>query len=64
MAQLTKSGITVDIRGGSFCIFDSESLKTLSLGEVETFRTHEHMRAWAMSRFDQLVNKRRDKNER
>ena len=57
MAQLTKSGITIDIRGGSFCIYDSESLETLSCGDVDSFKTHEHMRVWAMSRFDTLVRK-------
>ena len=55
MAQLTKSGIAIDIRAGSFCIFEAESLKTLSCGDVGSFKTHEHMRVWAMARFDQLA---------
>lgn len=47
--------IALDIRSGSFIIYNTESLKSLSYGTLESFRNnHENMRKWAIQKFDGL----------
>lgn len=48
-------GIELDIRAGSFCIYSTDTFKTISSGTLESFSNkHDDMRKWAMAKFDQL----------
>lgn len=50
-----EKGIELDIRAGSFCIYRTDTFKTIYSGTLESFRNnHDDMRKWATAKFDHL----------
>lgn len=57
MIALQNEKIALDIRSGSFCIYDKKTFKCLSSGDVDGFAfngDHEKMTKWAKDKFKAL----------
>lgn len=60
MVLMSNDKISLDVRSGSFCIYENESLKCLSSGDIygNAFTNdHEAMVEFAKQKFNDLSNK-------
>ena len=60
MILMSNEKMSLDVRSGSFCIYENESLKCLSSGDIygNAFTgDHEAMVDFAKEKFNQLSNK-------
>ncbi len=46
--------IMLDVRAGSFCIYRKETFVSICCGDVDSFRTHEHMRKYSIEKFEAM----------
>lgn len=64
MILLETEKMALDVREGSFCIYDKETFHAISSGYVDGLAfggCHEKMTKWAKDKFEQLKDQNNDK---